>query len=198
MDVTPVVPHTDAVFDVHALYRLTRAHGAVHGVLMVLHIGAARTLLALGTGDRDPATVLSLSLGHSATAQQHFRAAMPTPLELETAIAAVEDEVYQARRRALPWMGGGELTAWAVDPALFRIAALAGATAGSPCDLPLASVEQLFSRVAAVVQGRPASQERLPDDPAFVATVLILRELMHHLPLAGVRLFQPADALAAA
>jgi len=42
-------------------------------------------------------------------------------------------------------------------------------------------MEQLFSRLAAIVSGRPASTDVLPTDNKFAATLLVLREVMHHL-----------------
>jgi hypothetical protein len=52
-------------------------------------------------------------------------------------------------------------------------------------------VERVFNRLAAVAQGRPAAHEGLPEDPAFAARLLVLRELMHHMPFAAVTLLSP-------
>ena len=42
--------------------------------------------------------------------------------------------------------------------------------------------------MAAVAMGRPAAAEGLPDDPRFVATLLVVREIMHHLDIPFIRL----------
>jgi len=83
---------------------------------------------------------------------------------------------------------------------LHDIATLAGIAQGPVRTLPVDAMEHLFHRFAAVSEGRPASQEGLPADAAFAATLLVLRELMHHLPFAALTLFQApgADAQRAA
>lgn len=47
-------------------------------------------------------------------------------------------------------------------------------------------MERLFDQLAARVQGRPASQTDIPDDPAFYASLLILREFLHHLQFPAI------------
>lgn len=50
------------------------------------------------------------------------------------------------------------------------------------------AVEQLFNRQAAVASGRPSVSEALPEGLGFVAGVLLLRELMHHLDIEKIDL----------
>jgi hypothetical protein len=47
-------------------------------------------------------------------------------------------------------------------------------------------MERTFDRLAQVSLGRPASSEGLPASNSFSATLLILREFMHHLQFAGI------------
>lgn len=168
------------------LYR--RAHTAGPGPgAVALHLGAERTLVAAGQDAGEPATVLTLALGHDKTAREFFRGAVPTPLALETAIAAVEDEVYAAHRRYRTCMPEGPAaTPLSADPGLHEAATLAGIAPGPWRVLPLDAVERLFNRLAAVSEGRPAAHEGLPESPAFAARLLVLRELMHHMPFAAV------------
>lgn len=70
------------------------------------------------------------------------------------------------------------------DNAIREIAVLAGA---SPL-LSLDALERLFQRWAAVTNGSPASQQGIPNDAAFGATLLILREFMHHLKFTSITL----------
>ena len=58
--------------------------------------------------------------------------------------------------------------------------------------LPTAQLEFTFGRFAEVVQGRPASMEGMPLDGEFAATLLILRELTHHLAFDGLHLLPAA------
>lgn len=50
------------------------------------------------------------------------------------------------------------------------------------------AVEQLFNRQTAVASGRPSVSEALPESLNFVAGLLLLRELMHHLDIEQIDL----------
>src|SRR5690606_16344693 len=115
--------------------------------------------------------------------------ALPTALELETAIAAAEDEVHTAQPHFRAALGeGAAALPWSADAGLHALATLAGVPDGAERLLDLPSVERLFNRLARVVEGLPAAHEGLPEDAAFAARLVVLRELMHHLPLAAIRL----------
>jgi hypothetical protein len=171
-----------------------------------LHLGAQSTWLAVGAEATAPALLLSLPIGSAKTAQDFFvpaRAApagaavgmgvdaYPTPLALENAIAVVEDEVYTAhsRLRALLPPGAPTLQPWScLSPELQQIVSLAGvALEGTPRRLGRDALEALFNRVAAVAEGRPAAHAGLPDSATWAAALLVLRELMHHLPFEQMR-----------
>ncbi|MCI1648677.1 MAG: hypothetical protein LKI39_13305 [Bacteroides sp.] len=47
--------------------------------------------------------------------------------------------------------------------------------------LSVKDVEGIFSRMAAIITGRPASTDLLPEENSFIAYELILREVMNHL-----------------
>lgn len=167
-----------------------------HAWASALHLGSEAVLLAVGTDPSAPAAVLRLALGGGSTARRFFRGAVPTPLELETAIAVVEDEVYAAHRHLQTLAPDGiALMPWSADPALHEVADLAGVPPGSERQLRLDAMERLFNRLAAVAEGRPAAHEGLPEDPAFAGTLLVLRELMHHLPFATLTLVEGAQSL---
>lgn len=117
-----------------------------------------------------------LDLGWRTLAREHLKHDPPSPLELENAIAAIEDGIAAARI-AVP----GESSAESADPFLRRIAASAGLPAEGPAALSREAVEQMFQRLASRAPGLPAG-------PRFAATLLILRELMHHLRIASLSL----------
>ena len=195
------MPQTITTFDslpaeVLALYRQVHADMPEGGPPTVLHLGSQYTVLAAGADSQTPSLVLTLALGDERTARDFLRGAVPTPLELETAIAVVEDEVHAAHRHyreAAPDSArqGAPPAPWSADAGLHEIATLAGIAAGPVRVLPLDAVERVFNRLAAVAQGRPAAHEGLPEDPAFAARLLVLRELMHHMPFAAVTLLSP-------
>lgn len=170
-------------------YLQARRHAAPGAWSSGLHLGAQQVLWAAGADAPEPSVKLSLSLGGARTARQFFRHAVPTPLELENAIAVVEDEVYVAHRQLQGLLPGGQGWApWSADAALHELATLAGVPRGAQRVLTLEAMERLFNRLAAVAEGRPAAHEGLPEDPVFAGTLLVLRELMHHLPFATMTL----------
>lgn len=151
--------------------------------ITVLHIGTDQTALATGTGEKADAVML-LAIGSRRTATDFFKHAPPVPHELETAIMVVEDEVTRARK-----MVAGHATLLTADPDIRDIARIARASSRQDdrLALPVEAVERVFDLLAAVSLGRPASSAGIPLHPEFAATLLILRELMHHLQFASVR-----------
>jgi len=131
---------------------------------MLLHIGAERTSVADAT----------LPFGWRSIARDCFRHDPPSPLELENAIAAVEDEVARAHE------GIAKGTILLTDNSTIReIALAAGVPAGAEMTLAREAVEHTFQRFASRAPGLPAGGE-------FAAMVLILRELMHHLDFPSI------------
>ncbi len=130
----------------------------------LLHIGKERTSIAQA----------ALALGWRSIARDHFKHDPPSPLEIENAIAAVEDEVERVHKAIAK---GGVLRTR--DAAIGEIALAAGVPPGAEASLSVAAVEQTFTRLAAGARGLPAGGE-------FSGTLLILRELMHHLDFSSV------------
>lgn len=166
--------------DFTAHYGAVRSAATVTGSLAVLHIGEEQTTLAVGDS-LDPPATLTMAIGAQRTAREFFKRTVPSPLELENAITTVEDEVMRARAlvRARPRL-------YTTDPSIRTIAVLSGVTEGAAMELSIDALERTFDRLTSVALGRPASHEGLPDDKAFAATLLILRELMHHLQFAAI------------
>lgn len=148
--------------------------------ITVLHIGEEQTALASGAG-AEPDAVLLLAMGSRKTAADFFKHTPPTPGEMEAAIMFVEDEVTRARSAV-----AGNPTLVTADTAIREIAQIAGVPDAPTLLLSLEAVERLFDLLAALSSGRPASSAGIPDHPAFAATLLILRELMHHLSFTSI------------
>lgn len=183
-----------------ALYRRAHAGASTASApFAVLQLGAEQTRIASGQEPLGPSVIVTLALGYDKTARDFFRSAVPTPLQLETAIASVEDEIHAARR---PPASGQALHAkvvpWSADPGLHELATLAGIARGPVRVLPLDAMERLFNRLAAVSEGRPAAHEGLPESAAFAARLLVLRELMHHVPFDAVTLVDETGSIARA
>jgi hypothetical protein len=130
------------------------------------------------SADGNPLTSV-LPLAPSLLREQWLRHAPPRPQELEAAIEAVEDIVMPLHRVLPP---AEVLHVLAADGK--PLAALAQARTRE-------ELEALFNRAAAIAQGRPASSDPALADPQTVATLVILREVMHHLGFTQLR-FAPA------
>lgn len=146
----------------------------------MLHIGPRQTTVAFG--DQAEATrIVVLAIGSKTIADGYFKHAPASALELENAIAIVEDEIAQARP-ALP----GDVPLYTADAQLCEIALLSGITESATMVLSRDAMEQTFERMASVALGRPAAQSGLPADNEFAARLLILREIMHHLQFTAI------------
>ena len=166
---------SDAERAVREHYATIHRMAADEGLLAVLHIGEEHTGLAVGQGAEMQAT-LNLDIGSRGTARAFFRHTPPSPLELENAIATVEDEVTRART-----LVERHPRLYTRDTSILAIAALSGVTESNRMELYLEAMERSFDRLTSVSLGKPAAQMGLPADNGFAATLLILREFMHHL-----------------
>lgn len=176
-------------FDIAAARQALYGHAAPGQPIALLHIGTAHTLVALLGESGAPGPLVSLTVGRHKTAHTFFRRDVPTPLELENAIASVEDEVYLAHRQYAQQPGAARAAWWSTDPHLVALAELAGVPRGpATMLLTLEAMERLFQRLAAVSEGRPAASEGLPESVEFATTLLLLRELMHHMPFGQLHL----------
>ncbi|MES2611732.1 MAG: hypothetical protein V4679_15900 [Pseudomonadota bacterium] len=173
----------DTAADLQALKAL-KAHPVPGRPLTLLYMGPERTQIVPvdAAGAAPQAAPITLAMGTHRTARAFFRRDVPTPLELENAIASVEDEVYLAHQRyaQLPHAQGSMW--WSTGAHLVALAELAGVPRAPAMVLTLEAMERLFQRLAFVSEGRPEASEGLPESVEFATTLLLLRELMHHMP----------------
>lgn len=161
--------------DAAALYATLQAGPLAGQAVTTLRIGGSHTTLASGDGTAEPA-LRSLNIGSRVTAATCFSQSPPTGAELEGAIALVEDAVMPAR----DMLAAGS-TLYTADAGIRQIAIAAGLEAQPEMQLTLDDVERTFGQLAAVAEGRPPAEDDWSLDPAFAATLLILRESMQHL-----------------
>jgi exopolyphosphatase/pppGpp-phosphohydrolase len=161
-------------------YAAARQHLAVDSCIVVLHIGAEQSGIAVGLGSLAD-LVKMLPMGSERTAREYFKTTPPTPLAMEHAIQVVED-VVMPLRAVIP----REAHLFSTDAMLREIALLAGAEQTEPMRLTLEAMERIFNRLGAVVEGSPAAHQGVPESNGFAAALLILREFMHHLQFAQI------------
>ena len=150
--------------------------------MVTLHIGDGETRVVSQRGN-EPADTIVLPIGCAAPGHLHLRHDPPTPLELEHAIAVIEDAVMPLAKR-LP--RPSELVG--AGPALEAIAVAAGKAGQGDARIALDEVERLFQQLAAVSEGRPVASGGVPSGAAFAASLLIVREFMHHLGFEAITL----------
>jgi exopolyphosphatase/pppGpp-phosphohydrolase len=152
--------------------------------VVTLLIEAGGTRVESQRGNEPPDTIV-LAIGYAPQGHLHLRHEPPTPFELENAIAVVEDAVMPlAKRLPLP----SELVG--AGPALEAFAAASG-KAQRDVRIELGEVERLFQQLAAVSEGRPVASDGVPSGAVFAATLLIVREFMHHLGFEAITLASP-------
>lgn len=148
--------------------------------ITVLHIAAQQTAVASGI-NAEPSAVFMLPIGSRRTALEYFHHDPPTPGEIENAIVAVEDAVASARAII---SGGTKL--FTTDESIRKIALISGIPDGEKLILTRDAMERTFERLTAVTLGGPGSREEIPTNVTFAATLLILREFMHHLQFLSI------------
>ena len=146
----------------------------------LLHIGAEHAVVLSGHGE-NPEIVRRLDVGASRIARAFFHHDPPMSYEIERAIDRVEDEVMHLRRAA-----DANATLVSTDPGLREWGAVSGSR------MPIETVEQWFQRLASASLGHPGALQGLPAGREAAATLLILREFMHHLGYASIVAVEPA------
>lgn len=141
--------------------------------ITVLHIGQQQTEIIY---DLNHEQSLILQIGTQSLTEQYFHQGNVTPLAIENAIVVIEDQIMTIPHQLL---AGSSL--FTFDERVRDIAKLAGIAESTMMVLDIDSLEWCFNHFADVISGYPAILEGLPTEPEFAATLLILREWMHHL-----------------
>ena len=115
---------------------------------------------------------ISLPVGYMAISRQFFHHNIPSPYEIEMAIATIEDNL-----QATPQLHHLAPAFYCTDDYLKIISHIAGVED----TITQAQIEQVFNRVADIVSGSPKREGEFPDDKNFISYLLIIRELSHHL-----------------
>lgn len=171
---------SDIELEIRSHYSAIRAGVSDALPITVLHIGAAQSAVASGVG-AEAAMVMMLAIGSQKTASEFFKHNPPTAGELENAIMDVEDEVARART-----MTAGDSTLFTFDAAILEVAFNSGFSNSLNVIVSRDAIERTFDRFAQVTLGSSASHQGIPASTAFAATLLILREFMHHLQFPSI------------
>ncbi|AKJ41644.1 hypothetical protein [Pragia fontium] len=157
------------------------SHSLKHNLpITLLHIGQEKTWVLSGSSQR-LSTVQRLNIGAENIAKDCFFHQPPTEGEMERAIMSVEDEVIRISNQVTT-----DSLLYTTDRTLDDIARAVGITPQPEYRLSLEEVERVFDSLAAVMSGRSAAWEGIPEDNVFSASLLILREFMHHLGFSAI------------
>jgi exopolyphosphatase/pppGpp-phosphohydrolase len=152
---------------------------------VTLHVGEEEFSL-VSVGSHDDTQRIEVPVGLQTLVREILRHSPPTPFEIESAIALIEDELMKVHR-LLPANASLETK----DACMWNMVSLINPTAQNERLVTLEEVEQLFDLLAALSAGRPASMAGIPSDAYFAAALLLLREMMHHLNFKTVQVLKP-------
>lgn len=144
--------------------------------ITVLYLSSQTSQVLRREGAQIPKKV-EFALGVDVLAAKSFRYAPPRPIEIEHAIELTEEVVMPLAKQ---FAGGGHLQLQGLGAVLIA-SCLSAVDASEQLLLNMDEVEAIFNRLVLVSEGRPSTQETLPTDVRFFASMLILREFMHHL-----------------
>lgn len=151
-----------------------------------LHFGDEELVVREQTADQ-PESERRLDVGTARIARDFFRHDPPTAQEIERAIDVAEDAIMQLGRPA-----GVRTPVLSTSPALRPWAAQAGPT------MTIELVEQWFQRLASASLGQPTAMQGLPSGGEAAATLLLLREFLHHRSHASIVFVEPRPTLGGA
>ncbi len=166
-------------------YRAVRQKSAKNEPIALLHIADEYSFIVFGAETAIPDRCWLFDIGRLKTTRDFFRHNLPTPAEVEYAIQVVEDEVMPLHKLIPPGCG-----LYTTDTSILKIAQQTVSSHHSVgVVLARTEMEQVFGRLAAIISGRPANQDILPITNTFAATLIILREVMHHLGFVNITIF---------
>jgi len=143
--------------------------------LTMLDISSENSVVVRDIGGQQ-SRVIPMDIGAQRSARELLRHTPPQRLEFEMAIEVIEDEIIRHHRDIST---NSILVTDSLE--IKQIAQLAGIAVSETMVMEIDAMERVFSRLAAVIQGKPASSEGIPEDNTFAIRLLILREFMHHL-----------------
>lgn len=182
---TAAVSGWPEILDDYANARVAAQPG---GLVTVLYIGSEYCWVAHGN-DRDASLLARLEIGAGRVARERFKRNPPSLAELEEAIEVIENQVMPLAKQLAT---GSEL--FTSNESIASMLQTGADEPKAAATFSLDAVEGIFGRLVAISAGRPRIQASLPSDNATMATVLILREFLHHLQFERISIQISTDA----
>ncbi|MCB6184204.1 hypothetical protein LIN78_11670 [Leeia sp. TBRC 13508] len=151
---------------------------------LTVHISKNETQLFLANHTSE-AAVGTLAIGFENVLPGPIRVTPPRPIDLELAIEYIEEEVmpWAQKLPAQPYLclvGNEEV--------VNVITALFDQDASKPYSID--QIEDAFRRLCEIAEGSPAKGNESLITPVAVSTLLILREMMHHIGFNELQLYR--------
>lgn len=182
-----MTPQTEIEATISSVYGAARKALPAPNSIVVIAFADNNSLIATGETSH-PDQISPFPLGLATLSAHCFPNGRVTELTVEQAIAEIEDIVMPWQRR-LPHPA----TLFVAGDAIIETAEAAGMPKGlDPWTLSIDTLEQLFNRWVARLQGRPAGHDDLPLTARFSTALLVLRECLHHLKFNAVTVVKSA------
>jgi len=137
-------------------------------------------------------TDISLPLSLSSLLDAGLRQFPPSGSAMEQAIASTEDAL-------MPWIPALRQETLEVlecaDAVLAPLPGVLGYPQQAVLELDIEEIERAFQQLAQVAAGMPAKSQGIPERADFVAALVVVRELMHHVGWRQLRLSGPEVGL---
>lgn len=150
---------------------------------LVLSPQAAELQGCTPEGVTDGTVLGRMQIGHALMEPLFFKNSTLQAAGLERAIEWTEDRI-QAAHIEVPQ----NAQLFTHDADLWALAQASGVVQATHPVLHVDAVEQTFSRLVMQSMGQASPQEALPATARFFATVVFVRELMHHLHFPQIQL----------
>jgi len=149
---------------------------------VTLHLGNQHSDLWIDASLTDPAN-MQLNIGWGNVLPGPLRFSPPRPLDLEVAIQNIEEHVMPLAR-IIP--SNALLKISCIEDGAPNLISLMQMHAKAKVAYHLDDIEAAFSRLCAIAEGSPSGRNNPLIEPVVVASLLIVRELMHHSQLSKV------------
>ncbi len=187
-----MTPQPEIEATISSVYAAARDVLPAPNPIVVIAFADNNSLIATGETSH-PDQISPFPLGLTTLSAHCFPNGRVTELTVEQAIAEIEDIVMPWQRR-LPHPA----TLFVSGDAIIEIAEVAGMPKHlDPWMLSIDTLEQLFNRWVARLQGRTAGHDDLPLTARFSTALLVLRECLHHLKFHAVTIVRPVLQAAA-
>ena len=148
-----------------------------------------QSLEILDCADPQPTRGL-IGVGQATLTTRFFEGDVISPGRLEQAIEWTEDQIQTASTN---FPVGAQLVTGEDD--LRELALVSGVSPSAHMVLHVEAVEATFSRLVMQAFGQAPHQEALPTSARFFATVVFIRELMHHLHFPQIHVVDKSSLL---